>query len=277
MAAVDHPEQWPGLVERPARGPGEWPTDVLAVLVHGAMDRGAGMAQLARHLRFAGTLRYDRRGYGRAVGLGTGGLVRHIDDLVALVASRPAVLFGHSFGGLVCLGAAASGRLDVRGVVTWEVPTPWIPGWKGWSLPDPGDDPDPDGAVAEAFLRSAAGSAAVDGLGSATLAARRREGPALRADMDPRLRAGPPFDPARIRARGMFAVGGSSPDQYLAGARWLAERVRNGRVRVVPGAVHGTPRTRPAEVAAMLVEVSRHSTWRAGRDDGNGGTDAVAV
>lgn len=269
---------WPGLIERPPRGASDWPEGVTAVLVHGTMDRGAGMAHVARVLRDAPTLRYDRRGYGRASGLGTGSLVRHSDDLVEIVGTRPAVLFGHSFGGLVVLAVAATGRLDVRAVVTWEVPTPWIPGWSGWR-PDPdrsgpaGADP---GDVAERFMRSAVGTKQWEALPERTRQARRAEGPALVADMDPTLAVGVPFDPQRISVPCVFGAGDVSVAPYIDGAEWLSSRVADGRVRVLAGAPHGAPMSRPADVADLIRDAARRGT-DAGRGARSvpGGDDAV--
>ena len=56
----------------------------LAVLVHGTMDRSAGMLRLSRRLdnQFH-VLRYDRRGYGRSRDVGGKGTVeQHVSDLV---------------------------------------------------------------------------------------------------------------------------------------------------------------------------------------------------
>jgi pimeloyl-ACP methyl ester carboxylesterase len=269
-------DAWPGLVQRPARGEGDWPPGVRAVLVHGAMDRGAGMAHVARQLRDAPTLRYDRRGYGRAVDLGGGGLVVDVDDLIALAGPEPVVLFGHSFGGLVVMAAAATGRLDVRGVATWEVPTPWIDGWSGWKLDDPGDVEDRPGAIAEAFMRRAVGAARYEALPAKTRAARRREGTALIADMDPLLAAGVPFDPSRVTAPCVFGAGDVSPIAYSVGAKWLAARVRHGRVRIIGGASHDAPMSRAAEVTALIREVATGSGDAAGWDD-TGDHDAIVV
>ncbi|HET8929405.1 MAG TPA: alpha/beta hydrolase [Acidimicrobiales bacterium] len=276
-----HADEWPSLVERPARGAGDWPAGVRAVLVHGAMDRGAGMAAVARELRDAPTLRYDRRGYGRAVRLGSGDLVRHVDDLLAIVGTGPVVLFGHSFGGLVVLAAAATGRLDVRGVATWEVPTPWIDGWTGWELDDPGDVEDRAGAIAEAFMRRVVGTARYDALPEKTRAARRREGPALIADMDPLLTAGAPFDPSRVTAPCEFGAGDVSPIAYTIGAKWLAERVPDGGARIIGGARHGAPMSRAADVATLIREVATagdaSASSRRSAVDETGGHDAIVV
>ena len=81
---------------------------LLVVLVHGSMDRSSGMRRAARAL--ADDFRvviYDRRGYGRSVGVGPPfGVDEQVEDLVAVIDGRPAVVFGHSFGGDVALAAA---------------------------------------------------------------------------------------------------------------------------------------------------------------------------
>ena len=51
-------------------------------------------------------VRYDRRGYGRSTSLGVGDLSVHADDLLDLIGDRPAVVVGHSLGGVVALVAA---------------------------------------------------------------------------------------------------------------------------------------------------------------------------
>lgn len=252
--------RWPGLVERPGRGSGESSTDgvsrrVEVVLIHGTMDRGAGMAHLARQLRDLPTLRYDRRGYGRAVRLVPGHLVRQVDDLIGIVGKRPVVLFGHSFGGLVALGATATGRLDVRGLVTWEVPTPWLADWPGWVLSGTADAEDPTGAAAEAFMRATIGQDRFEALPARTRRARRAEGLALQADLDPLLRAGVPFDPERVAVPCLFGAGTVSRAPYVLGAEWLAAHVPNGRVTVFDGAAHGAPMDRAPQVAGLIRQV----------------------
>src|SRR4051812_47216291 len=60
------------------------PSAPLVVMVHGSMDRGAAFARVAGHLRELPTVRYDRRGYGRSVGLGAPDLEGHATDLLAI-------------------------------------------------------------------------------------------------------------------------------------------------------------------------------------------------
>jgi pimeloyl-ACP methyl ester carboxylesterase len=87
-------------------GPDDAP---LVVLIHGSMDRSAGLLKLSRRLDGAHrVLRYDRRGYGRSTPHpGPFGMADQVADLVALLDGRPAVLFGHSYGGNVALALAA--------------------------------------------------------------------------------------------------------------------------------------------------------------------------
>ena len=97
------------------------PAAVHVVLVHGSLDRSAGMVKLSRRLedRFRVT-RYDRRGYGRSMPhAGPFGMEQQVADLVHVIESAPearssCVLFGHSYGGNVALAAAERHPVLVR-------------------------------------------------------------------------------------------------------------------------------------------------------------------
>lgn len=256
---VDHGDEpgWPGLVARPGTGdPSKgWPVGVTAVLVHGAMDRSAGMARLVRSLSDAPTVRYDRRGYGRARALPTGGLVRQVDDLVGIVGATPVVLFGHSYGGLVVLAAAATGRLDVRGVAVYEVPAPWLDEWPSWDVPGIDGRLVTDqeaGDVAEHFLRGMIGDERWERLPGRTRTDRRAEGRALLSDVDSSLAVAEPFDPTRILVPCVLGCGTASPPWYDQAAAWLAARVENGEQRRLVGAAHGAPLDQPDAVADLI-------------------------
>ena len=118
-------------------GDGIWAQEVgegpLVVLVHGAMDRSGGMLRVRRLLQ--GTcrvLRYDRRGYARSLAAGPPtSFGQQVDDLASLVDGRPAVLAGHSFGGLICLALAERRPELVRSVLAYEAPMTWAPWWPG--------------------------------------------------------------------------------------------------------------------------------------------------
>ena len=107
---------------------------VHVVLVHGSLDRSAGLLKLGRQLdrRFR-VSRYDRRGYGRSrPHPGPFTMAGQVDDLVALVSSAPdattpCVIVGHSYGGNVALAVADRHPDLVAAVVTYESPLSWEP------------------------------------------------------------------------------------------------------------------------------------------------------
>lgn len=219
------------------------------VLVHGALDRSSGMARLARRLgESAHVLRYDRRGYGRAVDLpGPYTVESHVADLVALLDDRPAIVFGHSFGAHVVLGAAAARPDLIRGVAVYEPPLSWEPWWarQRSSLPrDPGD-------AAEAFMRRMVGDQVYERLPRATQLARRAEGRAF-VEEGADLRRGRPWDPTLISCEVRVGYGGNTGDRFMRAARELAAALRAVTVEV-PGADHGGHLTAAAEVASLLV------------------------
>lgn len=170
----------------PAGGP-------LVVLVHGAMDRAGGMARLARKLDHrAHVVRYDRRGYGRAVDHpGPFTVPGHVDDLVAVLAGRPAVLVGHSYGGNVVLAVAARHPELVHGVAVFEPPMTWEPWWPSTSgsseMARRGEGAELSAAAAaqaaESFMIRMVGAERWAALPERTRATRLAEGRALVAEL----------------------------------------------------------------------------------------------
>ena len=105
----------------------------LVVVIHGSMDRSAGMLKLSRRLDadFC-VLRYDRRGYGRSFPHpGPFTMDAQISDLLELLAGRRAVLVGHSYGGNIALTAADHHPDLVAGVAIYETPLSWESWWPG--------------------------------------------------------------------------------------------------------------------------------------------------
>jgi pimeloyl-ACP methyl ester carboxylesterase len=107
--------------------------DPLIVVIHGSMDRSAGMLKLSRRLDTDfRVLRYDRRGYGRSFPHdGPFTMDVQVADLLCLLAGRRAVLVGHSYGGDVALAAAGVHPDLVAGVAVYETPLSWEPWWPG--------------------------------------------------------------------------------------------------------------------------------------------------
>jgi pimeloyl-ACP methyl ester carboxylesterase len=211
------------------------------------MDRAASFGRVARHLGHLELVRYDRRGYGRSHELGPAPLAAHLDDLEAVLDDRPAVVFGHSIGGVIAL-AVAQRRPDlVAAVLAYESPTPWVPWWPGWPAPvhaDPAEE-------AEAFMRRAIGDRFWERLPARTRAERRAEGPALLADLAA-LREAAPYDPAAIGVPVIAAAGSETTWWHRRASEELADALPHGRLVVVAGAGHGVHLTHPTATAHLV-------------------------
>jgi pimeloyl-ACP methyl ester carboxylesterase len=232
----------------------------LVVLVHGSMDRSGGMLRVRRILqRDHLVVRYDRRGYGRSLAAGPpASFDQQVDDLVDVLAGRPAVVAGHSFGGVVCL-ATAERRPDlVRAVLAYEAPKMWEPWWPGTTTGSqalsrlgPGSEAEAD--VAEWFLRRMIGDDTWERLPASMRAERRAEGRALVAE----LRSLRPPAPAPFRAEAitvpvLSACGTEGEAHHLRAAEELARSAPRGELRVVEGAGHGAHLSHPEAFADLV-------------------------
>lgn len=230
------------------------------VLVHGSLDRSAGLLKLSRRLdhRFRVT-RYDRRGYGRSMGLdGPFDMAAQVADLVGVitVADAPSVVVGHSYGGNVALATAARHPDLVAGVVVYEAPLSWLPWWpqstagadaRAWQH-------DPEEA-AERFMRRLIGDARWDRLPASTRHARRAEGPALIGELSD-LREHPPWEPSAIPVPVLPMCGEHGLDHHRRSAELLGEWFATDPV-VIAGARHFGPNTHPdamGEAVASFAE-----------------------
>lgn len=236
------------------------------VLVHGSLDRSAGMLKLSRRLDTAWRVtRYDRRGYGRSVPCeGPFTLDAQIADLVSVIRGAgggcdpgpriPVVLFGHSFGGNVALGVADRYPELVRAVAVYESPLSWTDWWPGDSAGGAArtvaDDPE---AAAEAFMRRLVGDQRWERLPESTREARRAEGPAMLGELAD-LRRGAPWQPHRIGVPVLTMFGEHGRPHHRRAMEWVAGAVLDGRVRMVPGAHHFGPNTHPDAVASLFSE-----------------------
>jgi len=103
--------------------------EATLVCIHGGLDRSGSFSRLARRLDNFDVVAYDRRGYQRSRDLAPLSLDRHIGDLLAITqvesAKGPVIYLGHSYGGLVALGAAVA-QPSAALVLTYESPLPWI-------------------------------------------------------------------------------------------------------------------------------------------------------
>jgi pimeloyl-ACP methyl ester carboxylesterase len=231
----------------------------LVVVVHGSMDRSAGLLRLSRRLdaRYC-VVRYDRRGYGRSASVGPPWTVdANVDDLETLLGTRtapttqPAILFGHSFGGDVALGLAARRPELVRGVVVYEMPLSWIDWWPGNSAGAAAMAADDPGDAAEAFMRRLVGNAVWERLPASKQAERRAEGAAMVAELAD-LRRGAPWDGARITAPVLALHGEHARPHHRAAMEGLPDMIARCRTTMVPAAGHAGPHTHADAVAAAI-------------------------
>jgi pimeloyl-ACP methyl ester carboxylesterase len=235
---------------------GESNPGLLVVLVHGSMDRSGSWVRVARELRDLHTLRYDRRGYGRSLAVGPGSMEQHVADLFDVIADRPCVVAGHSYGAAIAL-AAAQRRPDlVRAVVSYEGPMPWRDFWPTTSGGANAMNDVRDGAAigdaAERFLVRHIGRSRWDALPQRTRYERRAEGAALLTELRSAHDDGAPYDPAQITVP-VISARGTESDAYLRrGADVLAEEVPGAEHAVIDGASHGAHQSHPAEMAALI-------------------------
>jgi len=228
------------------------------VLVHGSLDRSAGLVKLARRLRhFTTVTRYDRRGYGRSrPSSGPFGMDEQVADLVALLdaveSPRPVVIVGHSYGGNVALALADRHPGLVAGVVTYESPLSWMDWWPNGSSGAAAvawrHDPE---EAAERFMRSLIGDDRWERLPRSTRLARRAEGPAMVGELID-LRARAPWDSERIAAPVLAVHGEHGAPHHARAMDFLAEHLADAEVAMIGGARHFGPNTHPDEMADLI-------------------------
>ena len=231
----------------------------LVVLVHGSMDRSTGMLKLSRQLdRGARVARYDRRGYGRSVDddgrhPGPFDMDHQVDDLLQVLAGRPAVLVGHSYGGDVALALAARRPELVRAVAIYETPLSWEPWWPGntagAAAVASADDP---GVAAERFMRRMVGDERWEALPERTRRTRRLEGAAMVAELAD-LRTHAPWTAEAIRVPLRCGYGEHGSPHHQRGMRYVAEQVPGAEVIELAGCRHDAPLSHPALFAEQMV------------------------
>lgn len=224
------------------------------VLVHGSLDRSAAFARVQRHLEDLRVLRYDRRGYGRSLGTGPApSFESQVDDLAEVVDGMPAVIVGHSLGGVIALALAQRRPELVRAVVAYEAPMSWREWWPKVTAGAVAMSPEGSAEdAAERFMRRMVGDERWERLPPRTRLQRRAEGPALVAELrsirDP---ANPPYDPAALAVPVIAAHGTESSPHHRQTAQRLAQEAPRAELLVVEGAAHAVHLTHPAELARL--------------------------
>jgi len=232
------------------------PAHPLIALVHGAMDRSAGMLRLSRRLDHdLRVLRYDRRGYGRSVPHpGPFDMAAQVADLVGLLAGRAAVIMGHSYGGNVALATAAQHPELVRGVVIYETPLSWEPWWSNTSAGaravEQAADPE---AAAEDFMRRLVGADRWDALPERTRATRRAEGLALVSELAD-LRSHQPWSADQIGVPVWVGYGSEALPQHRKGMPYAAEMIAGAHLVELSGCGHMAPNTHPEQFRHELID-----------------------
>jgi len=235
----------------------------LVVLVHGAMDRSAGMLKVSRQLDDSFRVaRFDRRGYGRSKPSdGPFSMDAQVDDLREVLAGRRALVFGHSYGGNVALGLAARHPELARAVAVYEVPLSWMGWWPGYSRRNPGNLQGTAADAAERFMRRMIGNARWDSLSARTRDDRRAEGDAFVGELTD-LAAGPPWADAQIDVPFVAMYGELAREHHRDSSHLLAELLSGptpAPAIEIAGAAHNGPFTHAGPVAAVIRDLARRA------------------
>jgi pimeloyl-ACP methyl ester carboxylesterase len=232
-------------------------SDMAVVLIHGSLDRMAGMAHVARILqRQWRVIRYDRRGYGRSLSHdGPFHVSDHVSDLCEVMDTAghvsQALLIGHSFGGHVALAGAIACPTQVIGASIYESPLSWMPWWPGTTAGNQAMATDPAEA-AEVFMRRLVGDKKWDSLPEPTKLARQREGVALVGELTS-LRSSAPYDFSDVLVPVLCGYGELGASRHCDGAQHVAHNVRHGTLVMIAGAGHGAPTSHPQEYVDAIV------------------------
>jgi pimeloyl-ACP methyl ester carboxylesterase len=208
-------------------------------------------------------LRYDRRGYGRSAPHdGPFGIQEQVGDLADVLDGRPAVIFGHSYGGNVAL-ALADRRPDlVRAVAVYESPLPWLPWWPGTTAGSEAAGGNGGAAqAAERFMRRMIGDERWERLPGRTRDARRAEGVAMVAELADLARR-PPWDPRRIAVPVVAMHGAQGAQHHTRSTTHLGAVLDDCDVVTIDGARHFGPNTHPTAVASVLTELVSRAASR---------------
>jgi pimeloyl-ACP methyl ester carboxylesterase len=171
----------------------------------------------------------------------------HLGDLEALLDGEPALLFGHSFGGVLALAAAARLGTSVTGVVVYEPPMMW----ESWWPQAAGHEQDSPEDMAEAFMRRLIGDHRWERLGDSTRQARRSEGRALVAELDS-LRRCRPFEAESLGCPVLVMRGAEAREHHVRACDRLVRDLKDASLDVIEGAGHFGPNTHPDLVAASV-------------------------
>ena len=221
--------------------------DRRVVLVHGVLDRGQAFDRVATKLESdCRVVWYDRRGYGTSIGLpGPPATIDvHIDDLLTVLDDRPAIVVGHSFGGVIALGAAARAPEVVQSIVLYETNIAWVPGWDDGAMSVVRAQADPEDAALQLMLGPAYGR-----MTDLERPRRRAEARAFLAE-EQSVRDATPYDITRITAPVLYGQGGDIVMSMVVD--YLAANIPRFELVPMPGATHHVHRSHPDEFARLI-------------------------
>jgi pimeloyl-ACP methyl ester carboxylesterase len=232
------------------------------------MDRAASFDKVLRRLDDLEVVAYDRRGYASAVEVQPRAATvdDHVDDLLAVLQERPAVVVGHSLGGVIALTTAVRRPDLVPAVGVFEPPLPWMGWWPadtaGGAAVAAAEDP---AQAAEAFMRRMIGDPLWERLPEKTKAARRAEGAALVADITA-VHRDAPFELADVVMPVVVGRGSLARPHQYEGTQRLAAELPDAELYEIEGGRHGSHLSHPDEFAAFVRLVLSKVTGRFGAE-----------
>jgi len=227
----------------------------LVLLVHGVLDRGRSFAAMSELLADeCRMLTYDRRGYGSSADApGAPVDVKgHITDVLTVLDGRPAVVVGHSFGGVIAAGAAVRAPELVQALVMYESGPAWAPGWDDTTMLRMLGGPDP----AEAGLQLMIGDRFAQ-MSEEQQARWRGLAEAFVAEESSTRLPDPPFAFADLRMPVVY--GASEEGPFAPIVAHLQDVVADLEVVRMPGAGHHAHRDAPAEFADLVRRALRRA------------------
>jgi pimeloyl-ACP methyl ester carboxylesterase len=229
------------------------PGNPLVVLIHGSLDRAAGMLRVSRQIqKQSQVIRFDRRGYAHNNShQGPFTVAGNVSDVVDILNGREAILIGHSFGGNIALATAALLGKQIHAVSTYETPLSWFDWWPR-NTAGANSLVVPTAAAAEAFMIRLIGRKRWEQLPETTKESRRSEGAALTTELQS-IRQTIPWTVDEIKCPVLCGYGSRALDHHRQGAIWLGENLAHARSVEIAGAGHGAPNSHATEFAELLI------------------------
>jgi pimeloyl-ACP methyl ester carboxylesterase len=234
------------------------------VMVHGAGSGRWSFDLVRPHLRNSFTVwALDRRGRGDSGDAGSYSIEREFEDVAAVVraAGPGALLFGHSYGGLVAAGAAT--RLDgLPRLAVYEGPMGGVLADDAWIRRFESDlEAGERDRVVRDFMRDVGGYSDADIAAMAVTPAWAKR-LAVAHTVPRELRAEQALDTADLRLAELapstlLLIGSESPDWAQRSTEAFAAAIPEAEVRWLAGHGHGAAVSGPDLVAAELTRFLR--------------------